>query len=307
MRTGANRFARPSGEHVPEQLDRMQLSMPATADKDRLPVALTIAGSDSSGGAGIQADLKTFAALGVYGSSVLTALTAQNTTCVQAVHVVPADFVDAQIDSVLSDLDVRALKTGMLANGEIIEVVAARFKVHPHIHSVVDPVMVATSGDPLIAPDAIEAVRNALVPAACLITPNLNEAAALLDADVATSYVDVERQAHSLKALGCRSVLVKGGHLDGGDGKARDYYLSQDIAIWLEAEQIETRNTHGTGCTLSAAIAAYIVRGHDEASAVARAKRYLTAALRLGRDVRIGAGSGPVDHHGAGAAEEGNA
>ena len=267
---------------------------------DRRPVALTIAGSDSSGGAGIQADHKTFAALGVYGASVLTALTAQNTTGVQDVHVVPAAFVAAQADSVLSDLNVVALKTGMLANAEIICTVADLLKRHAALHSVIDPVMVATSGDPLIAPDAIAAVRNALVPVASLMTPNLHEAAALLGGNVAETRDDIERQAAALKALGCNSVLIKGGHLDTGDGKARDFYLSDAEAAWLDADRIATTNTHGTGCTLSAAIAAFIVRGETESAAVRLAKRYLTAALDAARDQRIGAGAGPVDHHAAG-------
>lgn len=260
-----------------------------------VPVALTIAGSDSSGGAGIQADHKTFAALGVYGASVITALTAQNTTGVQGVHVVPADFVAAQINSVLSDLDVRAIKTGMLATTKIIEVVATTLRNNPGIASVVDPVMVATSGDRLISGDAIATVRDRLVPASGLITPNLNEAAALLDVEPAQTYEDMERQAADLLKLGCRSVLLKGGHLAAGD-EARDLYVTANAQAWISGPRIQTRNTHGTGCTLSSAIAAYLVRGEPELSAVKHAKAYLTEALRSGASQTLGAGSGPVDH-----------
>lgn len=260
-----------------------------------VPVALTIAGSDSSGGAGIQADLKTFAALGVYGASVLTALTAQNTAGVQAIHGVPADFVAAQIDSVLSDLDVRAIKTGMLAATEIIEVVAATLRNNPGIASVVDPVMVATSGDQLISEDAIATVRDRLVPVSGLITPNLNEAAALLDVEPAQTYEDMERQTADLLKLGCQSVLLKGGHIV-ESGSARDFYATAESRTWISGPRIETRNTHGTGCTLSSAIAAFLVRGEPELSAIKRAKAYLTEALRSGASLTLGAGSGPVDH-----------
>ncbi|MEM7774229.1 MAG: bifunctional hydroxymethylpyrimidine kinase/phosphomethylpyrimidine kinase [Pseudomonadota bacterium] len=267
-----------------------------SADRDRTePVALTIAGSDSSGGAGIQADHKTFAALGVYGASVLTALTAQNTTGVQDVHAVPAAFVAKQLESVLSDLDVRAIKTGMLATAEIIEVVGATLRVQPDIAAVVDPVMVATSGDPLIAADAIRVVRDQLVPAATLITPNLNEAAVLLDRPVAQDAAEMERQAAALLDLGCRGVLLKGGHAT-HEAEACDFYATAKEQAWICGERIATQNTHGTGCTLSSAIAAFLVRGQSEREAIRSAKTYLTEALRSGADQIVGAGAGPVDH-----------
>ncbi len=264
--------------------------------KRTVPVALSIAGSDSSGGAGIQADHKTFAALGVYGASVLTALTAQNTTGVQGVHAVPADFVRAQIESVLSDLDVRAIKTGMLATAEIIHAVAGCLAAHPDIPAVVDPVMVATSGDLLIEPDAVAAVRQTLLPRASILTPNLNEAAELTGMPVATSRDDMAGQAQALQALGAHAVLIKGGHF-GTDATADDYFLDANgDGHWISAPRIDTGNLHGTGCTLSSAIAASLVRGDTPREAVANAKAYLTAALEAGRDQVVGAGAGPVDH-----------
>lgn len=267
-----------------------------TGGPDRtVPVALTIAGSDSSGGAGIQADHKTFAALGVYGASVLTALTAQNTTGVQGVHAVPAGFVRQQIDSVLADLDVRAIKTGMLATADIIAVVAEMLRANPHIASVVDPVMVATSGDRLIADDAVAAVRDSLVPAAGLITPNLDEAAVLLGATPARSFAEMEAQGRDLLKLGCCSVLLKGGHVEGREG-AHDFYIDASGQTWLKAARIETINTHGTGCTLSSAIGAFLVQGCDQARAIREAKLYLTDALKAGAGQVVGAGHGPVDH-----------
>jgi len=259
------------------------------------PVALTIAGSDSSGGAGVQADLKTFAAHGIYGASVLTALTAQNTTGVQSVHVVPSEFVRAQIESVVTDLDVRAVKTGMLANAEIIKVVADTFAAGGLGQTVVDPVMIATSGDPLIAADAIDAMRKDLVPLADLITPNLNEAAALLDDALACSDEDMARQANGLRALGCRAVLLKGGHRSATE-TARDLLVDAHGAHWLSQEFIDTANTHGTGCTLAAAITANLTLGRAMRDAVGNAKAYLTRALRFGSGRALGAGKGPVDH-----------
>ncbi|MEM9027830.1 MAG: bifunctional hydroxymethylpyrimidine kinase/phosphomethylpyrimidine kinase [Pseudomonadota bacterium] len=267
-----------------------------SADRIRTePVALTIAGSDSSGGAGIQADHKTFAALRVYGASVLTALTAQNTTGVQDVHAVPAAFVGKQLESVLSDLDVRAIKTGMLATAEIIEVVAATLRARSDIAGVVDPVMVATSGDPLIAADAIRVVRDQLVPTATLITPNLNEAAVLLDGPVAQDAAEMEGQAAALLDLGCRGVLLKGGHAMHRTD-ACDFYATAKEQAWICGERIATPNTHGTGCTLSSAIAAFLVRGESEREAIGSAKTYLTQALRSGAEQIVGAGAGPVDH-----------
>ena len=260
-----------------------------------VPIALTIAGSDSSGGAGIQADLKTFTALGVYGASVLTALTAQNTRGVNGVHTPPAAFVRAQIDAVLDDLDVAAIKTGMLANGEIVTAVAEALAAHKSIPLVVDPVMVATSGDRLLDPAAVAAVQHRLIPLATLITPNLAEAAALLGVGEATSIAAMEEQAFALLGFGCRAVLVKGGH--GTGNEAVDVLVTAGGEVThLVAPRIATRNTHGTGCTLSAAIAALLATGAVLPDAVRRAKTFLSAALAHGAALRIGNGSGPVDH-----------
>ena len=259
------------------------------------PIAVTIAGSDSSGGAGIQADLKTFTANGVYGATVLTALTAQNTTGVQGIHPLPASFVSQQIASVYSDLNVRATKTGMLATTEIIEAVVAHLAaLSPEHVSVVDPVMIATSGDPLIAPDAIEAVRDQLLPAATLVTPNLQEAAALLVCAPAADRSEMEAQALALLELGARSVLLKGGHA--ANDAACDVFADADGSMWFEQPWVSTHNTHGTGCTLSAAIAAQVVRGLALRDAIAAAKRFLTKALEAGASIKLGSGNGPVDH-----------
>src|SRR6187431_901072 len=210
------------------------------------PIALTIAGSDSSGGAGIQADLKTFAALGVYGASVITALTAQNTTGVSGIHQVPARFVTEQIEAVFPDLAVGAVKIGMVAELSVIDAIEAGLKKWSPKHVVLDPVMVATSGDRLLAADAVEALRTKLIPIAELITPNLPEAAALLDESVAADEGAIERQGKRLLALGASAVLIKGGHGQGAD--STDYLVTGKGVIALSAPRIATRNTHGTGC-----------------------------------------------------------
>lgn len=259
------------------------------------PIALTIAGSDSSGGAGIQADLKTFTALGVYGASVLTALTAQNTRGVSAIHTVPPDFVARQIDAVAEDLSVAATKTGMLGDRATVIAVAESVRRHRLHPLVVDPVMVATSGDLLLAPDAVDAVRGDLLPLADLITPNLAEAARLLSTSIAKSESDMEAQARALLSLGPKAVLVKGGHGDSAD--AVDILVVADAPTLRFAQpRVATRNTHGTGCTLSAAIAAYLARGEPLAEATSLAKQFVHAALLAGVEMRIGAGAGPVDH-----------
>ena len=257
------------------------------------PIALTIAGSDSSGGAGIQADLKTFAAMGVYGASALTAITAQNTRGVQAVEVLPAPFVLAQIASVLDDLDVRAIKTGMLANAGIVAAVADRLR-GVAVPVVVDPVMVATSGDTLLTEDAIVAIRERLLPVAALITPNLPEAARLLDAPVADTEAAMRGQAEALLKLGCRAVLVKGGHATGAE--AIDILFDGQTMSRLARPRVATRNTHGTGCTLSAAIAAGLAHGLPLVQAVEEAKTFLTQPLHQAGRLRIGHGHGPVHH-----------
>jgi hydroxymethylpyrimidine/phosphomethylpyrimidine kinase len=258
------------------------------------PIALTIAGSDSSGGAGIQADLKTFSALGVYGASVITALTAQNTKRVSAIHDVPADFVTAQIDAVFSDLDVAAVKIGMVSQSTVIAAIAAGLERWRPRAVVLDPVMIAASGDRLLAPDAIDVLKRVLIPHALVLTPNLPEAAALLDAPVATTESDMRAQGERLLALGPRAVLVKGGHADGVESV--DLLIEPGAFTRLAADRIATENTHGTGCTLSSAIAAGLAKGLVLAEAVRAAKIYVTDALAAANRIKIGAGHGPVHH-----------
>ena len=258
------------------------------------PVALTIAGSDSSGGAGIQADLKTFAAFGVYGASVITALTAQNTTGVSGIHQVPADFVTAQIDAVFTDLAVGAVKIGMVAQRATIDAIAAGLSRWSPQHIVLDPVMVATSGDRLLAAEAIEALRTKLIPRASLITPNLPEAAAVLDEPVATNEADVERQGRRLLALGCKAVLIKGGHGQGSE--SIDYLIDAERTIALAAPRIATKNTHGTGCSLSSAIAAGLAKGDEMETAVRNAKAWISAAIAAADKFTVGHGHGPIHH-----------
>jgi hydroxymethylpyrimidine/phosphomethylpyrimidine kinase len=262
------------------------------------PVALTIAGSDSAGGAGIQADLKTFAALGVFGASAITALTAQNTVGVKGVHTVPPEFVDAQIEAVLDDLDVRAVKTGMLATAPIIKAVAAR-AASGHLPSlVVDPVMVASSGDRLLEPEAERAYLEQLFPHALVITPNLREAAVLLDRPVLT-IDDMAGAARDLGAAGPRIVVVKGGHLGDADADAVDVAYMNGTLRELHATRVDTDNVHGTGCTFASAVAARLAAGDEPDAAIERAKQYVTAALRAGAQWRLGSGHGPVDHFAA--------
>src|SRR3954463_16823309 len=258
------------------------------------PVALTIAGSDSSGGAGIQADLKTFAALGVYGASVITALTAQNTQGVSGIHQVPAAFVTAQIDAVFSDLGVGAVKIGMVAQPATIDAISAGLSRWSPKHVVLDPVMVATSGDRLLAAEAVEALRTKLIPRASLITPNLPEAAALLDEAVASSEAAIERQGQRLLALGCRAVLIKGGHGQGVE--SIDYLVNGSGTVALRAPRIATKNTHGTGCSLSSAIAAGLAKGEDMESAVRKAKAFVSAAIAAADRFSVGRGHGPIHH-----------
>jgi hydroxymethylpyrimidine/phosphomethylpyrimidine kinase len=258
------------------------------------PVALTIAGSDSSGGAGIQADLKTFAAFGVYGASVITALTAQNTRGVSGIHLVPADFVTAQIDAVFSDLGVKAVKIGMVAQLATIEAIVAGLTRWSPKHIVLDPVMVATSGDRLLATEAVEALRSKLVPRASLVTPNLPEAAALLDEPVASSEAAIESQGKRLLAMGCRAVLLKGGHGQGPE--SIDYLIDGNGIIALAAPRIATKNTHGTGCSLSSAIAAGLAKGESMETAVRHAKAWVSAAIAAADRFDVGHGNGPIHH-----------
>ncbi|MET9023951.1 bifunctional hydroxymethylpyrimidine kinase/phosphomethylpyrimidine kinase [Actinopolymorpha sp. NPDC004070] len=262
-----------------------------------VPVALTIATSDPSGGAGIQADLKTFSALGAYGTAVLVALTAQNTRGVTGIHVVPPAFVAEQVDTLVADVRVDAVKVGMLADATVVHTVADALRRHrDRLPSVVlDPVMVASSGDRLLTEDAVAVVRTDLLPLAALVTPNLPEAAALLDTSPARTPAEVERQAADLLALGVPRVLLKGGHGEDPEESA-DLYADADGVQWLRAPRIRTRHTHGTGCTLSSAIAALRPQRPDWRTAVGDAKDYLTGALAAADSLDVGGGHGPVHH-----------
>jgi len=257
------------------------------------PIAMTIAGSDSGGGAGIQADLKAFAALGVYGCSAIASLTAQNTQGVQGVLPIPPAFVQAQIQSVLNDIQVGAIKTGMLATADIISAVAESLS-GCDIPLVLDPVMVATSGDRLLAEDAINTLVTKLIPRATILTPNLLEAAALLNKSVAISIDEMQQQAELLLAMGTQAVLIKGGHSTGE--YATDLLLTQSGVELFSAARIATNNTHGTGCTLASAIAAGLAKKLPLRDAVAQAKDYLHNALLHSNELKIGQGSGPVHH-----------
>lgn len=258
------------------------------------PIAVTIAGSDSGGGAGIQADLKTFSALGVYGASVITALTAQNTRGVTGIHDVPPEFITAQIDAVFSDLAVNAVKIGMLSQPAAIEAVAAGLDRWQQTNVVLDPVMVAASGDRLLVPAAVEVLTKLLFPRALVITPNLPEAATLLSVPVAETESEMRDQAGKLLALGARAVLIKGGHARGAE--AIDLLVTREAVARLSAERVETEDVHGTGCTLSSAIAAGLAKGQRLAEAVSDAKMYVTEAIRSAHELEIGSGHGPTHH-----------
>ncbi|MEP2704825.1 MAG: bifunctional hydroxymethylpyrimidine kinase/phosphomethylpyrimidine kinase [Roseibium sp.] len=258
-------------------------------------IAVTIAGSDSGGGAGIQADLKSLSANGVYGASVLTALTAQNTKGVTAIHDVPPEFVRAQMQAVFSDLEVRATKIGMLSRVDIIEEVANGLKSLSTGSVVLDPVMIAASGDPLLADSAVASLISQLVPLADVITPNLHEAARMLETDIAKDETEMLDQAKSLLDLGAKSVLLKGGH--GTSNESADLYLGSDgLELWLRETRIATNNTHGTGCTLSSAIAAGLAKGMPLETAIKSAKSYIHAAIQAADQLDIGKGYGPVHH-----------
>jgi len=256
----------------------------------RVPIALTIAGSDSGGGAGVQADLKTFAALGVHGASAITALTAQNTLGVAAIHFAPPEIVAAQIDAVLGDFNVAAVKIGMLGNAGIVAAVAECLKAAPF--TVYDPVMTASSGDALSGAGFIEAIKLHLLPLVDCLTPNLAEAAALLNEEPARDEAGMARQGAALRALGPRTVLMKGGHLDGGE--AVDLLVSASGVQRFAAPRAASRNLHGTGCTLSSAIAAGIVLGLALPEAVVRAKAFVGKAIEQARGLTFGAGAGPL-------------
>ena len=260
------------------------------------PVALTIAGSDSGGGAGLQADLKAFAANGVFGTSVVTAVTAQNTQRVSGVVVMEPEFVEAQLDAVLSDLPVAAVKTGMLATAGIVRAVARRARAGDLPNLVVDPVLVSSSGDRLVDEDALDAYRDELFPAALLITPNLREAGLLVGRQIGDPE-EMEGAARRLAETGAAFVLVKGGHLS---GDAVDVLCDGRTCIELRTPRVPSTNVHGTGCTLAAAAAAGLARGRDVRAAVEEAKRFVTAAIRGSAGWHLGAGHGPLDPFGWG-------
>ncbi|HEY3600141.1 MAG TPA: bifunctional hydroxymethylpyrimidine kinase/phosphomethylpyrimidine kinase [Paraburkholderia sp.] len=259
-----------------------------------IPNVLTIAGSDSGGGAGIQADLKTFSALGAYGASVITALTAQNTRGVSAIHTPDPAFVTAQLDAVFDDIRIDAVKIGMLANAQIARAVADALRRHRPARVVLDTVMISKSNHALLAADAVAAVRDELLPLADLLTPNLPEAAALLGTSAAADEAAMIQQGEALRALGARAVLMKGGHLAAVDSP--DWLIEESGTLRVGGPRVPVKNTHGTGCTLSSAIAALLPQRRDLASAVAEAKRYLTGALEASERLDVGSGVGPVHH-----------
>jgi len=256
----------------------------------KIPKAMTIAGSDSGGGAGVQADLKTFAALGVYGASTLTAITAQNTVAVTAVHEIPTDVITAQIDAVLTDIGADAVKTGMLSSSDIIECICEALEVHGVQRLVVDPVMIAKSGDALLREDAIGSLRTRLLPLAMVVTPNIPEAEALTETTI-VSDADVRRAAEAIVGMGARSVVVKGGHRE---GPATDLFYDGKEFKEFTAPRFDTVNTHGTGCTFASAVAAGLARGMVVTDAVALAKDYVTEGIC--HSFSIGQGHGPLNH-----------
>jgi hydroxymethylpyrimidine/phosphomethylpyrimidine kinase len=262
--------------------------------KFQYPRLLSIAGSDSGGGAGIQADLKTFSALGCFGMTAITALTAQNTTGVRAIHAVPPDMLRDQIDAVLEDIGVDAVKVGMLHSPEIVQAVASAIDRHALPYVVLDPVMVATSGAVLIDSPAITALVRELFGRAVLITPNLDEASLLVGRTL-RSEDDMQAAAHELLAKGANAVLIKGGHL-AGEVVSDLLQISGAAPHWMRAPRIATANTHGTGCTLSSAIAAYLALGNTLADAVEAARTYVRGALAAGAAVKTGQGGGPLNH-----------
>ncbi len=259
-----------------------------------IPNTLTIAGSDPSGGAGIQADLKTLSALGTYATSVITALTAQNTRGVSSVHPLPADFIDTQLETLLEDIAIDAVKIGMVASRDVAEVIREALARQRPRWIVLDPVMIAKSGDILVDDAGIKAIRECLVPQADLITPNLPEAAVLLGCPAPADRAAMEALAPGLRALGAGAVLLKGGHLRGES--CPDLLIDGDSLHWLEGPRIATRNLHGTGCSLSSAITAYLALGEAPRDAVAAAKAWLSRALEASHRLDVGQGQGPVHH-----------
>ncbi|SON51925.1 bifunctional hydroxymethylpyrimidine kinase/phosphomethylpyrimidine kinase [Vibrio tapetis] len=263
------------------------------------PIVLTIAGSDSGGGAGIQADIKAISATGSYACSVITAITAQNTIGVSAIFPIPLEHVEKQLDAVFSDLNIVAVKVGMLADSDIIKVVSAKLKQFKPQFLVIDPVMVATSGDMLLEESAIHTLKTELLPMADVITPNLPEGAALIGCEVPETEQQMADMVAQLRGLGANAVLLKGGHLE-RDENSNDLLILSDDVAHLSAKRVNTKNTHGTGCTLSSAIASYLAHGHGLLEAVKLGKHYISNAIAHADQLDIGKGHGPVHHFFAG-------
>nr|WP_320136133.1 bifunctional hydroxymethylpyrimidine kinase/phosphomethylpyrimidine kinase [uncultured Amphritea sp.] len=266
------------------------------------PIVLTIAGSDSGGGAGIQADIKAISATGSYACSVITAITAQNTLSVSAIFPIPLEHVEKQLDAVFTDLNVVAVKVGMLADCDIIKIVAAKIKQYQPAFLVVDPVMVATSGDLLLQTSAINTLKSELLPLADLITPNLPEGAALINCEVPDNEDSIATMITGLRQLGATGVLLKGGHLE-QDENSNDLLILSEQVHHFAAKRINTRNTHGTGCTLSSAIASYLAQGHELLEAVRLGKQYISQAIAHADELTVGKGHGPVNHFFSGHAD----
>lgn len=263
--------------------------------QDTPPIVLTIAGSDSGGGAGIQADIKAISATGSYACSVITAITSQNTLGVSAIHPIPLEHIESQLDAVFMDLNVVAVKVGMLADARIIKVVADKIRQYKPSHLVVDPVMVATSGDLLLEQSAISTLKEQLIPLADLITPNLPEGAALINGTVPENEDQMGNMIEELRALGAKAVLLKGGHLE-TDDNSNDLLILAQTSELLSAKRFPTKNTHGTGCTLSSAIASYLAQGNRLHKAVYLGKQYISQAIAHADELNVGKGHGPVHH-----------
>ncbi|MGR5166762.1 bifunctional hydroxymethylpyrimidine kinase/phosphomethylpyrimidine kinase [Vibrio astriarenae] len=259
------------------------------------PIVLTIAGSDSGGGAGIQADIKAISATGSYACSVITAITSQNTQGVSAIFPIPLEHVESQLDAVFTDLNIVAVKVGMLADSNIIKVVANKIRQYHPRFLVVDPVMVATSGDLLLEQPAISTLKQELLPLADIITPNLPEGAALIGTSVPRTQAEMGAMKAQLRSLGAKAVLLKGGHLE-KDENSNDLLITQESDELISAKRFPTRNTHGTGCTLSSAIASYLAQGNDLTAAVKLGKTYISQAIAHADELNVGQGHGPVNH-----------
>ena len=282
-------------QHSSTQIDTQSIS-------SNTSIVLTIAGSDSGGGAGIQADIKAMSATGSFACSVITAITSQNTQGVSAIFPIPLDHVASQLDAIFSDLNVVAVKVGMLADSNIIKVVADKIKQYQPKHLVIDPVMVATSGDLLLEQSAISTLKEALIPLADIITPNLPEGAALTGKPVPESEADMQDMVEELRALGAKAVLLKGGHLE-QDENSNDLLILPASTALISAKRFPTKNTHGTGCTLSSAIASYLAQGNELTQSVELGKRYISEAIAHADELNVGQGHGPVNHFYAGHAD----